>query len=147
MLLYAVAHRWRPSQVKEELKIRSGARYTKMIDNAGGISTFATEMQFKSAVGTWKVLSADESCIGKAIKHAGAAPGTKKGHEWYMSLSKLDRKMDEPGHKIGQFFFEKILPRVVTNSAGETRGRGLVLKLAPALTTTRKMSRTSGFSS
>ena len=54
MLMYAAMHRWQPRQVKEELNVQSGKRYTGITDNIGDVCTFAGSMKFKSEAGTWR---------------------------------------------------------------------------------------------
>ena len=121
MLLYAAAHRWRPQQVREELKIQSGGRYTAIIDEFGKVARFALEYRFKSQLGTWEKATADESCLGKAVAHIGAKPGTKKGHQWHMSCAQLVPLLGGPGHKIGSFFFEEIPKLEVTDKNGNKK--------------------------
>ena len=58
MMIYAIAHRWRPAQVREELKICNKVRVCNAIDAVGAVASFAGSMRFKSEFGTWDLAQA-----------------------------------------------------------------------------------------
>ena len=69
-MLYGVAERWRPDQLRQELNIRDRTRIVAMLDNVGKICQFYLELFFKHSLGRWELLGVDEAATGQAKKPA-----------------------------------------------------------------------------
>lgn len=108
-LLYAVAERWRPQQVLQELSIRDRARFVSMMDHTGKICQYYLEALFKASLGKWESLSVDEAATGQAKKARSgkAKQATKKGLRWWLSLVKY-REAPDGTRKCEGFFFEPV---------------------------------------
>lgn len=121
-LLYAVAHRWRPSQVMDELKIRGRDRFVAMINHSGAVCSFYLSLLFKSSIGKWTELGADEAATGQAKKAASgkAKRPTKKGLRWWISVVNFRTLADGTRKALG-FFYEYIPVLAVVGNNGETK--------------------------
>ena len=69
-MLYGVAERWRPDQLRQELNIRDRSRFVAMMGNVGKICQFYLELFFKHSLGRWELLGVDEAATGQAKKPA-----------------------------------------------------------------------------
>ena len=109
-MLYGVAERWRPDQLRQELNIRAKSRSVAMMDHVGKICQFYLELFFKHSLGRWERLGVDEAATGQAKKARSGKTKqpTKKGLRWWLSILKYQENSDGSSRRCEGFFFEPI---------------------------------------